>query len=340
MLHPSPQYQNDDFCRRIIAVWAFCEAGLGGLMHALKIPFTGIVLGGFSVLSLCLLSLHGYRRTKLVEASLLIMLVKFAASPQAPIQAYIAVGFQGLIAALLLPLAPSSRLMYATVGAIALAESALQRFFFLWLFMGKAPFQAFDELVKNVSKSLHLQLGQGSTSIQLIAVYTLLHMIWGTWLALSALRFPQFIAKEQEAISKSFFEWKSLNPNQALPTKTKKSAWLKWYAISLLLSLLVLFFFPGGKKDLLAIMLRSLGAIFLMFVVLRPLMRKWLERSSKRHKNDVDLLLSSVDVLRLSVVPAWFISKGKRGFNRLRYFMLVFMLLGLNQESNDTASNG
>ena len=36
--------------QRLTALWAFSESGLGGIMHALKIPFTGLVVGGMSVI--------------------------------------------------------------------------------------------------------------------------------------------------------------------------------------------------------------------------------------------------------------------------------------------------
>ena len=34
--------------QRLTAVWAFVECGIGGLMHSLKFPFTGLVVGGFA----------------------------------------------------------------------------------------------------------------------------------------------------------------------------------------------------------------------------------------------------------------------------------------------------
>ncbi|MFZ9754542.1 MAG: hypothetical protein ACO3DK_00750 [Bacteroidia bacterium] len=35
-----------------IAFWAFVESGLGGMMHAFHLPFTGIFIGGAAVVTL------------------------------------------------------------------------------------------------------------------------------------------------------------------------------------------------------------------------------------------------------------------------------------------------
>ncbi|NJO01983.1 MAG: hypothetical protein HC880_10065 [Bacteroidia bacterium] len=35
---------------RLTALWALNEAGLGGLMHAVRTPFTGVVVGGLAIM--------------------------------------------------------------------------------------------------------------------------------------------------------------------------------------------------------------------------------------------------------------------------------------------------
>jgi len=40
-------------------LWALSESGLGGMMFALKIPFTGFFVGGFAVVMLGLIA-HFY----------------------------------------------------------------------------------------------------------------------------------------------------------------------------------------------------------------------------------------------------------------------------------------
>ena len=42
--------------QRLTAVWAFCESGLGGILHAMQMPFTGLVVGGLAVIIICFIA--------------------------------------------------------------------------------------------------------------------------------------------------------------------------------------------------------------------------------------------------------------------------------------------
>ncbi|MDX5320402.1 MAG: hypothetical protein LPK45_04875, partial [Bacteroidota bacterium] len=77
---------------RLIALWGLAESGLGGYMHAMKIPFTGIFVGGSAVIILSLLaSLSEKRFQTLLRATLVVLLIKFTVSPHTSPFAYIAV---------------------------------------------------------------------------------------------------------------------------------------------------------------------------------------------------------------------------------------------------------
>jgi hypothetical protein len=41
---------------RLTALWAFVEAGLGGILHAFKVPFTGLLVGGMAVMLITLIA--------------------------------------------------------------------------------------------------------------------------------------------------------------------------------------------------------------------------------------------------------------------------------------------
>jgi hypothetical protein len=69
---------------RLTALWALSESGLGGIMHAIKIPFTGLIVGGIAVIIVSLICVLSGCRWKLVGQSLLIVLaIKMAISPHA-----------------------------------------------------------------------------------------------------------------------------------------------------------------------------------------------------------------------------------------------------------------
>src|SRR4051812_9858770 len=87
---------------RLTALWALSESGLGGIMHAMKIPLTGFFVGGFAVIIIALIAHFSDKSLRaILQSTLLVILVKAAVSPQSPFMAYIAVAFQGVAGALI-----------------------------------------------------------------------------------------------------------------------------------------------------------------------------------------------------------------------------------------------
>ena len=133
--------EENNIIMRLTALWALSESGLGGAMHAFKIPFTGFFLGGFAILIVCLIAYHSTHKWKaIIQATLLVILIKATASPQSPPMAYVAVAFQGLIGALLFSIIPFFRLAAVLFGMLALLESATQKFLLTTLIFGKSMF--------------------------------------------------------------------------------------------------------------------------------------------------------------------------------------------------------
>ena len=113
---------------RLTALWALNEAGLGGMIHALRVPFTGIVVGSTAVVLIALIAFFAERRARaILKATTIVLLIKAAASPHTPLPAYAAVAFQGLAGAALFALLPSLRFGALVLGLLALWQGAVQK---------------------------------------------------------------------------------------------------------------------------------------------------------------------------------------------------------------------
>ena len=136
---------------RLTALWALSESGLGGMMHALKIPFSGLFLGGFAIVMVTLIA-QQYQKGRfkaVMQATLLVILVKAMASPHSPPMAYIAVGFQGLAGACIYSIG-FNRITCTLFGGIALFESAIQKFLTTTLIFGKSIWEALDGFFNSI----------------------------------------------------------------------------------------------------------------------------------------------------------------------------------------------
>ena len=86
---------------RITALWAFSEALLGGILHGLHIPFTGLILSAFASICMAALTLNDHSRGKILKATILVIIIKAILSPHTPPTAYFAVFIQGLFGELI-----------------------------------------------------------------------------------------------------------------------------------------------------------------------------------------------------------------------------------------------
>ena len=72
----------DRAVERLTALWALNEAGLGGLIHAMRVPFTGIVVGSTAVVLIALIAFFAEKKAKaILKATVIVLLIKAAASP-------------------------------------------------------------------------------------------------------------------------------------------------------------------------------------------------------------------------------------------------------------------
>src|SRR6186997_1280424 len=121
---------------RLIALWVLCEAMLGGIIHGLRIPVSGLVVGSCAVICICLIAHYIPSKGAILKATIIVAIFKMMLSPQAPPPAYIAVFFQGMLGELLFFNRRFFKLSCILLGIIALLESGLQRILVLTIVYG------------------------------------------------------------------------------------------------------------------------------------------------------------------------------------------------------------
>jgi hypothetical protein len=295
---------------RLTALWALSESGLGGLMHALKIPFTGFFLGGFAIVIITLMAQITENKVRtIIQATLLVILIKAAASPHSPPMAYIAVGFQGLIGALFFRFIPFTRFAAILFGGVALLESAVQKFLVTTLIFGQSIWEALDAFVSAVLKDLSL-FYQFSFSFWLIAVYSFIYVVWGMILGNWASGLFNFLLSRKTAVLQQYY---SLHANQQdLSPEIKRKGNRKiWVTFGMLAFIILVFLWQGSNHKAFYAISRTLAALALLFYVITPvvswLMQKWVAK----HKGSSSFtnLLEVLPELRSDVKPALHIAK-------------------------------
>lgn len=298
---------NTSILQKLTALWALSESGLGGFMHALKIPFTGFFLGGFAIVIITLIAHQSKQKSKsILQATLLVILVKAIASPHSPPMAYIAVAFQGLVGLCCFTIIPNLRIAAALFGLIALMESAVQKFLVMTLIFGESLWNALDLFVKSILKDFSL-IGNFSFSFWLIVLYTGIYSIWGLIVGIWAGGLPNKLNKKADEVLHQF---KTIEVNQIqlnINKKNKRNGKLIGLFFMMIFIASVFLFQGFGGKATYAI-IRSLAALILLFYVVNPIVKwaikKWATKQQNAKNKQVTLLLDLMPNMRSKITPA------------------------------------
>ena len=315
--------------QRLTALWAFTESGLGGVMHALQIPLTGLLVGGMAVIMITMiaeLSEHNYKQV--LKSALIVLIVKAMVSPHTPFPAYIAVSFQALLGYSLFSLMNVNFISIFLLSTIAMLESAIQKLLILTLFFGESLWKAADSMIALLAKQFGFTAVNGSYWI--IAVYLSIFVAGGFligWLALRTIK-GHYI---NEAASIAVPDLINEGRNFAAKNPTKKNNAKKlWVLIGLMIGLsAILFFFAANNKQGWLAVLKTiswtLSAIIVWYLVIGPLFSKiiqnFLQKKQSKYGKEVLQILSFIPVLRQLALISWQQCKLKTGFARWPLFV-------------------
>jgi hypothetical protein len=319
---------------RLVALWALSEALLGGVLHAFKLPVTGLLVGGVAVVVLRLLGHYSRQPGTVLRGLLVVLTIKALLSPHTSPNAYVAVAFQGLVGELLSWGKAFPRLRGVLLGVLTMVESAGQRVLMLWLMGGKALPAAFNAFVQGL-------VGQQATSggpdyaLWLVAAYFGAHALVGAGLGWWAGSLPALLPRLAQQYAWLRI-WPDEETNTALPEpaagrarrrRVSQLLVLCWGA-GLALWLAAHFgWAPAVAADrhkLGGLLLRSVLVYGTWTLLLGPLfaswLRQWLTRPRGRWAADLQHTLALLPATRQLVQQCWRLSAGHRGWRRLRWF--------------------
>jgi hypothetical protein len=308
---------------RIAALWAFSEAFLGGILHGLQLPFTGLILSAFAAICMCALALKDYKRGKILHATLLVMIVKLTLSPHTPFTAYFAVLLQGCCAELLFACnVPYGIASYAT-AVFALMQSAFQQLIVLTVLFGMEGWKALDEFLNGVLETFSVE--KTPYTLYIVSGYLLLHLLAG----IAAGRFASRLQRLQPWDKPVDFKRNSLSIDAG--KKRSAAATLFYWIVFIMLAALIyqvyakedfLSWITGKPLKLLfrAALIMVFWYFFLSPVIMR-LLKQWLLKRKDAFSAEVEDILLLLPAMKAMVLYAWMLSGQHRGLKRVAGFI-------------------
>lgn len=319
---------------RLIALWVLCEGILGGMMHAVKIPFTGIVVSSGAVICISLIAYYVPQKGAILKATIIVAIFKMMLSPHTPPAAYVAVFFQGMMGQILFFNLRFFRLSCILLAVLALVESALQRIVVLTVLYGNNFWNAVNEFIKKLTNAPTVT----NYSLMVATGYIIMHAFIGLLVGV----FAGSIVWQSRSWSILHEEYliPHVDENKEVlkPAVTKKKKKIKYFFIFIWIALILLFiqsYFHIGASLLppqipLQILLRSALVILTWFFLLSPLLssliKKWLSNQQIKSRSDINQVVLMLPSTKYIFLKSWELSSVAKGWKRLYTFCKIILV--------------
>lgn len=319
---------NKNAVLKLTWLWAFVEAGLGGLLHFFHVPVTGLVIGGFAVIIIILIAKYsGNHFGTMVNALLIVLAIKFILSPFSPFGAYVAVGFQGLLGAIIFSIFGTNKGATIAFSIVVMVESAIQKPLMALLILGNNFWKAAVLFLQNTF-SLNAQSIQNA-AVLLFIVYVLLYIFWGIMIAVWA----NYIKRNIETISIDKDRIESMKTELLTKQKAGNKARVGVKKILLIGSFLVIvaLFIVSGLLS--PTYLIRIAVVLLIFVVVIPfLMRQFQQFLLKKNYESVSIAIKATPIIKNNTIIAYQLTRPLGSFKKIRNFILYAIWLNVFYE--------
>ena len=326
---------------KITALWVICEAFAGGIMHTVKIPFTGMFISSLSVICITLIAWYTSARY-ILKATLLVIIFKFSLSPHSPPTAYLAVLFQGLMGYFLFLNKRFFTAAAILLGALALVESALQRILVLIFLYGKDFWQAIDAYVYKLTGSEQLN----QISYWIAFVYISIHFIFGVFVGSFAANLARNTRQWAAENPQFIFDSSILKEVEINPVRKKRKTKYFFYFLFLLMILFYIhaWVYPASsilsQSKVASLLLRTALILLGWFLILNPLftyfLKKYATKKKTEQKAEFSIIMGMIPEFKKVFIKSWQLSAQQKYTNRLQLFLKILLLntLYANQEEN------
>ncbi len=127
----------DTVVNRLSALWALTEITLGGVLHALRIPLTGLFVGSTALACVYLIAISSKHYRSIVKSLSVVSAIKVMSTPHASPFSYLAMAAQSLCCMPLAGRRGQSRIWVTVMFLLASIYSPMQKLMILYVTLGQ-----------------------------------------------------------------------------------------------------------------------------------------------------------------------------------------------------------
>lgn len=333
---------------KLTALWAFSESTLGGILHVLRIPFTGLFIGSAAVFFISLIAQKSESKNEILKSTFIVILVKVVVTPFIQLTSHFAVLTQGILGYLFYRFLPFKKIATFLFALSALLLSAFQKIIILTILFGNGLWIAIDSFMKFliIQFSLPKEFTNYKLSWILIIVYALLHLLAGIFISFRILNFEKWFDKKKDELNIDLLALNDASDYfKKQNGKKKKHWWQKKSGITVLVFsftlMIISYLYPElGKNlfyDILFMIVRSIVITFIWFELISPKVisyfQRYFEKKKFQHASEINSITSVFPDFKRIINYTWNLSKNHKGIFRIRYFLsnTITLLFIVNQ---------
>lgn len=333
---------------KLTALWAFSEAALGGVLHAFRMPFRGMIIGGAASILISLIAYFSKSRGSILNATVLVIIVKGIVSPHTPPAAYFAVFVQGLMGEIFFFNKKFFKTSAVLLTVLSLLLSATQKLVILTIVFGNTLWESIDQFISFITNQFLGQEGSINASYLIVGSYLGFHILIGILVGLFAGKLPFQIDKvvlDNKIDVHNFNE--SINESVNLTKRKRKHWWQRPSGIIFIIFLVILVvlsythpeFGEDKTMEILIMILRAILIITIWYFFIAPIVLKYLRKILKKKQNqyisEISKIVEYFPHLKSLVFYCWKESSESKGYKRIKYFVVnVFAHLLISDFTN------
>ena len=336
---------------RLTALWALSESALGGILHAVHIPFRGMILSSAAVIIISLIASYSDKKGSILKATIIVLGIKVAISPHTPIAAYFSVFMQGLLGELVFYSGRFHKFSSLTFGAIIGLLTGFQRFITLTIIFGMSMWDALNQFIQYVLNSLvsnPAYIISINFSLVLVTAYVGIHILFGLAAGSFASNLPYKInSNDASNMIIRKLNLKAENEVRSYNQIRKENLFKSpiYIGVFILLGLLLIFSYiqPDiinlSQKSIVLMLIRSILILSIWYLYLSPLLlkiiRRILDKRQTKYTNEINRIILHIPVYKQIASIMWKSSSDLRGIKRINYLITGLLVNVLTLELPD-----
>lgn len=343
IINPDFESSPADIIRRLTAIWAFTEAALGGFLHLLKIPFTGLIVGGLASFYICLIAYYASGKRVIWKSTIIVLIVKLAVSPYTPLTAFFSVALQGLIAEIIFFNPRYYRIAAPFFCLLISLIFSLQKIIFTTIIFGMDFWWSLNEYLKFIAEKVFFISASVDFALLLVIIYITVHLTGGVITSFFVLRFPKIINKNLADI-RQFTDSSLISVPEDENTKRGKHK-KRVFATFLLLILISGSLLPFISAEFetrigyafLIILARGILILFiwnqLSKVLMKHFVNNYMTKMSGRYSEEIASIIKIIPLYKRLAKRFIGQLKGKNKVKKIPRLILNFLILLIFTES-------